>query len=142
MAIFADETGRLELIWFQGAKWISEKIKPHISNEYIVFGKPTVFNGKFNISHPEIELVTEENTTFASALQAVYNSTEKLKVRSIDTKGIARMQKALVAMIKNNTPEILSSTIKERFHLISREEAFKQIFFLKIRRCLKKRSFG
>ena len=71
VATFADETGKLELIWFQGKKWISEKIKPHLTNEYIVFGKPNIFNGRFNISHPEIDLVSEENTTFASALQAL-----------------------------------------------------------------------
>jgi ATP-dependent DNA helicase RecG len=141
VATFADETGKLELIWFQGKKWISEKIKPHLTNEYIVFGKPNIFNGRFNISHPEIDLVSEENTTFASALQAVYNSTEKLKARSIDTKGIARMQKALSGLIKNNIPETLSDTIKERFHLISREEAFQQIHFPQNAEQLRKAEF-
>src|ERR1035437_3757713 len=129
VATFTDETRKLELVWFQGAKWIAEKIKPHVTNEYIVFGKPNVFNGKFNIAHPEIELVSEENTTFASALQAIYNSTDKLKTRSLDTKGISRLQKAEVSLIKNNIPETLSNTIKERYLLISREEAVKQIHF-------------
>lgn len=138
---FADDTGKLELVWFQGAKWIAEKIKPHVSNEYIVFGKPTVFNGKFNIAHPEIEQVSEENTLLASALQAVYNSTDKLKAKSLDTKGIARMQKALVALIKNNIPEILSTTICERFQLLSREAALKQIHFPKDPETLKKAEF-
>lgn len=138
---FADDTGKLELVWFQGAKWIAEKIKPHVSNEYIVFGKPTIFNGKFNIAHPEIEPVTEENTLLASALQAVYNSTDKLKAKSLDTKGIARMQKALVSLIKNNVPEILSNPIRERFQLLSREEALKQIHFPKDPETLKKAEF-
>ncbi len=141
VATFADETGKLELVWFQGAKWISEKIKPHASNEYIVFGKPTNFNGKFNIAHPEIELVSEDNTTLASALQAVYNSTDKLKAKSMDTKGIARMQNALVSLIKNNIPETLSIPVCERFQLISREEAVKQIHFPKDPETLKKAEF-
>ncbi|OFY87293.1 MAG: ATP-dependent DNA helicase RecG [Bacteroidetes bacterium RIFCSPLOWO2_12_FULL_35_15] len=141
VATFTDETGRLELVWFQGAKWISEKIKPHVTNEYIIFGKPSVFNGKFNIAHPEIELVSEENTTFASALQAIYNSTDKLKTRSLDTKGISRLQKTLVALIKNNIPETLSNTIKERYQLISREEAIRQIHFPQNPEMLKKAEF-
>lgn len=127
VAMFSDGTGVLELVWFQGAKWISEKIKPHLTNEYVIFGKPSVFNGKFNIAHPEIDPVSDENTVLASALQAVYNSTEKLKVRNLDTKGIARLQKTLVLQLKNNVPETLSIAIRERFQLIPREEALRQI---------------
>ncbi len=140
-AIFADETGTIELVWFQGAKWMGEKIKPHVTNEYIVFGKPGVFNGHFNISHPEIDLVTEENTTFASVLQAVYNSTDKLRTRGLDTKGISRIQKVLVSLIKNNIPETLSNIIRERFQMISREEALKQIHCPKSPELLKKAEF-
>lgn len=131
VATFSDGTGKLELVWFQGAKWIGERIKPHLTNEYVVFGKPTAFSGKFNIAHPEIELATEENTTFAPALQAVYHSTDKLKTRSLDTKGIARLQKGLTSLIKNNIPEIFSKSIVDRFQLIPREEAFRQIHFPK-----------
>lgn len=141
VATFTDATGKLELVWFQGAKWISEKIKPHATNEYIIFGKPSVFNRKYTIAHPEIELVSEENTTFASALQAIYNSTDKLKTRSLDTKGISRLQKSLVALLKNNIPETLSNTIKERYQLISREEAIKQIHFPQNPEMLKKAEF-
>jgi ATP-dependent DNA helicase RecG len=141
VATFADDTGTLELVWFQGAKWIAEKIKPHVTNEYIVFGKPTFFNNGFNISHPEIELVSEENTTLASALQAVYNSTEKLKSRGLDTKGIARLQKGLVSLIKNNIPETLSVAIREHFQMLSREEAMKQIHFPQNPQLLKKAEF-
>jgi len=129
VATFVDETGKLELVWFQGAKWICEKIKPHLTNEYVVFGKPSAFNGKFNIAHPEIELVSEENTTLAPALQAVYNSTDRLKLRSLDTKGIAKLQKALVLLIKNNIPETLSKTIIDRYQLMSKEDAIRQIHF-------------
>ncbi len=141
VATFTDETGNLELVWFQGAKWIAEKIKPHVTNEFIVFGRPTLFNGTFNISHPEIELLSDENTTLASALQAVYNSTEKLKTRGLDSKGIARLQKALVALIRNNIPETLSNTIIDRFQMLSREEAVKQIHFPQNPEMLKKAEF-
>ncbi|MBL7884328.1 MAG: ATP-dependent DNA helicase RecG [Bacteroidia bacterium] len=141
VATFTDETGRLELVWFQGAKWISEKIKPHLTNEYVIFGKPALFNGKFNIAHPEIELVSDENTVFASALQAVYHSTDKLKGKSLDTKGIAKIMKGLVSLIKNNIPESLSTDIINRFQLLSKEEAVKQIHFPKSPELLKKAEF-
>jgi ATP-dependent DNA helicase RecG len=141
VATFSDETGKLELVWFQGAKWIAEKIKPHLTNEYVVFGKPTAFNGKFNIAHPEIEPVSEENTTLAPALQAVYHSTDKLKTRSLDTKGISKLQKALVQLIKNNIPETLSKTIIDRYQLMSKEDAIKQIHFPQNPEMLRKSEF-
>ncbi|HET6228148.1 MAG TPA: ATP-dependent DNA helicase RecG [Bacteroidia bacterium] len=129
VAYLSDGTGRLELVWFQGAKWIAEKLKPHATNEYVVFGRPSSFNGKINIAHAEIELVSEENTTLASAMQSVYNSTDKLKTRGLDTKGIARMQRTLIQSIKNNIPETLSASICKKYNLLSREEAFKEIHF-------------
>ncbi|MFY9310541.1 MAG: ATP-dependent DNA helicase RecG [Bacteroidia bacterium] len=141
VATFADDTGKLELVWFQGAKWMVEKIKPHFTNEFIVFGKPSWFNGAFNISHPEIEPVSEENTTLASALQAVYNSTEKLKAKGLDTRGIARVQKTLNALIRNNIPETLSKDIMERFQMVSKEEALKQIHFPRNPEMLRKAEF-
>ncbi|MDQ3047113.1 MAG: ATP-dependent DNA helicase RecG [Bacteroidota bacterium] len=141
VATFADASGKLELVWFQGAKWIGEKIKPHVTNEYVVFGKPSAFNGKFNIAHPEIELVTEENTTFASALQAVYHSTDKLKTRSLDTKGISKIQRTLNGLIKNNVPETLSEFVIGRFQLMRKEEAVRQIHFPQSPDSLQKASF-
>ncbi len=141
VATFVDDTGRLELVWFQGAKWISEKLKPHLTNEYVVFGKPTSFNGKVNIAHAEIELVNDENTVGASAMQSVYNSTDKLKARGFDTKGIARLQRSLIQLIKNNISETLSQSILGRFHLISREDAIKEIHFPKSSERLRKAEF-
>jgi ATP-dependent DNA helicase RecG len=140
-ANFSDGTGVLELVWFQGAKWIAEKIRPHATNEYVIFGKPTLFNGKFNIAHPEIDPVSEENTVFASALQAVYHSTDKLKNRGLETKGIARLQKTIVGLIKNNIPETLSSAIISNFQLMSREMALKQIHLPQSPELLKRAEF-
>src|SRR5688500_4327219 len=79
VATFKDPSGSLELIWFQGAKWISENIK--LNQEYIVFGKPASFKNKFNIPHPEMELAAEANKTISASLQALYNSSEKLKLK-------------------------------------------------------------
>lgn len=141
VATFSDGTGKLELVWFQGAKWMADKLKPHLTTEYVVFGKPAVFNGRINIAHPEVEIVSEENTILASAMQSVYNSTDKLKARGLDTKGIARMQRNLVQLINNNIPETLSSSISERYQLLSREEAFKEIHLPKSPENLRKAEF-
>ncbi|MFL5765394.1 MAG: ATP-dependent DNA helicase RecG [Bacteroidia bacterium] len=141
VATFTDGTGVMELVWFQGAKWIAERLKPHPTNEYVVFGKPSAFNGRFNIAHPEIELATEENTTLAPALQAVYNSTDKLRNRSLDTKGIARIMKMLVAQVKNNIPETLSKEVLDRFQLMPKDEALRHIHFPKDPEKLKKAEF-
>jgi ATP-dependent DNA helicase RecG len=138
VAILADETGTIELIWFQGIKWIVPQIKPSSIVEYVVFGKPTLYNRKYNISHPEIELATEVNTTFASALQGVYSSTEKLKTRGLDTKGISKLQKALIALIPPNNKETLSPEIIKQFQLISHDLAIKQIHFPSDTETLKK----
>ncbi|HET8963058.1 MAG TPA: ATP-dependent DNA helicase RecG, partial [Chitinophagales bacterium] len=141
VATFSDGTGRLELVWFQGAKWMADKLKPHLTNEYIVFGKPTLFNGKLNIAHAEVELVSDENTVFASAMQSVYNSTDKLRTRGLDTKGIARIQRNLINLIKNNIPETLSNAICDKYQLSSREEAFRQIHFPQSPEQLRKAEF-
>jgi ATP-dependent DNA helicase RecG len=141
VATFSDGTGKLELVWFQGAKWISEKLKPHATNEYVVFGKPSFFNGRVNIAHAEIELVSEENTVLASAMQSVYNSTDKLKTRGLDTKGIGRLQRTLIQLIKNNIPETLSAFICQRYQMISREEALKEIHFPQSPEHLRKAEF-
>ena len=129
VAILSDGTGTVELIWFQGIKWMAPQIKPNASNEYIIFGKPTLYNRKYTISHPEVELSTEGTITFSNALQGVYSSTEKLKTKGLDTKGIAKIQKSLAAFIPNNITETLSNYIINHLHLLSREDAIRQIHF-------------
>jgi ATP-dependent DNA helicase RecG len=73
---FSDETGQLELVWFQGAKWVQQKIRPGVS--YIVFGKPARFGSTLSMAHPAVEVLTEKNQQGAH-LQPVYPTTEKLK---------------------------------------------------------------
>jgi len=116
-----DDSGIMELVWFQGAKWWLQKLK--LGQEYIVFGRITDFHGKLNMAHPEIEEVSEENTKLASSMQPVYSSTEKLKTKGLDSKGIERLQKTLVPQIKGKLEETLSQKIISQYKLISREEA-------------------
>lgn len=142
VATFTDDTGRLELIWFQGAKWFSEHLRTQLENEFVVFGKPTEFKGKYNIAHPEIDIVSPENTTLASTLQAVYNSTEKLKLRGgLDSKGIAKLLKALITSPNFRVEETLSADIISRYLMMSKAEAVKQIHFPQNAEMLKKAEF-
>ena len=126
-AILEDETGEIELIWFQGIKWLKDKFKT--DTEYIVFGKPSYFNNNLNIAHPEIELASEQSQSVVSTLQPFYSSTEKLKSRGLDSRGIGKIIKNLVASVKGNVPEILSDEIISPLKLLSREEAFINIHF-------------
>ncbi len=125
VAEFADETGTIELVWFQGMKWILPKLK--VGAEFVVFGKPQRFQNTFSISHPEMEEATDENLKFTSKLQAVYHTSEKMKRKWLDSNGIWKLQRALVPQIKNNIPEILSPSLIEKNKLLSREEAIKII---------------
>jgi ATP-dependent DNA helicase RecG len=126
-ATFVDDTGKMELVWFQGSKYFYENFKPNTNEEYIVFGKAVKFNGKWNIAHPDIELCNEENTKLSSALQPIYNSTEKLKSKGLDSKAIHRLIKSLLLQIKNQVSESMSEKILTDNKLMPRELALIQI---------------
>jgi ATP-dependent DNA helicase RecG len=127
VANFRDADGSVTLVWFQSIKWVKDALKPGV--EYVVFGKPTVFNGEINIVHPEIEPVSEENTTLAPALQAVYGSTERLKTRGLDSRGIAKIMKAAFTMASSSLGETLSQNIVNEHHFISYHNALVNIHF-------------
>lgn len=126
-AQLVDSAGSVELVWFAGLKWLAGKFKP--GAEYVVFGKPTVYNGKINIAHPETEEVTEENLKRASALQPMYSSSERSKMKGLDSKGIMKLQKTLSSMLEKQIPESLPQNVIDNLKLLSREEALKQIHF-------------
>ena len=137
---FRDRTGVIELVWFQGHKWMSEKLK--LQTEYIVYGKATQFNYKFNISHPDIEIVSEEIIKQQSAFQAVYHSTEKLKNKSLDSDGIRKAQRVLNQQLNEHIiPETLTPSIISDFNLISKYHALKQIHFPDSKELLEKATY-
>ncbi len=98
VADFRDETGILKLVWFKGIKWITGTFSPGV--EYIVFGKPGVFNGMINIIHPEIEAANKPEERLNSALQAQYSTTEKLKNQFISSKTISKLIGSLIKQLK------------------------------------------
>ncbi len=127
-AYLRDETGTIELVWFKGIKWIQKIVLP--GSDFIVFGKPASFNGKFNIVHPELELATKEATNFAekAKLDPVYSTTEKLKARGLESKQIAKLVKQVVDKLEN-LPENLPAHILESYKMLPRTKALKQIHF-------------
>jgi ATP-dependent DNA helicase RecG len=128
VVLFKDNTGIIELVWFKSYNWVSKQLK--LGAEYIVFGKPSLFNGKFNIPHPEISIITEDLLKQQSAFQSVYNSTEKLKLFGLDSEGIRKAQRNLLIQLQiSDIQENLSSELINDYHLMSRFEAFKFIHF-------------
>lgn len=120
-----DETGTIELVWFQGIKWMSKTLKP--GTEYIVFGKPTIFNGRYNISHPSMEEKTDENMKLVKGLQPVYSTTETLKVKGLDTQGILKLQRALVPQAEKHITETLPPYLIQKLRLMDRMSAMHHI---------------
>ena len=128
VAQFKDETGIIELIWFKGINWIRSDIKLHTN--YIVFGKPSNFKGKFSIVHPELD-IQKENNNLSIGLQSVYNSTELLKLKGLNSKAIGKLIKDLLFLLKNHIEETLSPQIIEKLNLPNLEFSYFNIHFPK-----------
>jgi ATP-dependent DNA helicase RecG len=137
-AELSDETGTIELVWFKGIKWLKDKFNP--DEKYVIFGKPNVFNRKINIPHPDVSLLSDENEGLGESLSGLYNSTEKLKSRGLDSRGIAKLMKALMTKAKDQIPETLSEEIIHKYKFISRGEAIINIHFPQNPDILKKAS--
>ncbi len=121
VAKFKDATGEIELVWFKGIKWLSSSVK--VNQEYVVFGKPTVFNNKYNITHPEIELVDQSLAAKSVGLEGVYYSSEKLSNKGLSAKGIHKIQQNLIQQIKGSVQETLPIELLDKLNLLSKEEA-------------------
>ncbi len=126
-AVLADNSGVIELVWFRGIRWAKEKIIPN--TEYLVFGKPTIFNNKYNIPHPEFEPTSEARILAGEPLQPFYSSSEKLKSKGLHSKGIAKIMSHLIEKVKGNIPEILPDALIRQQKLMSREDALINIHF-------------
>ena len=126
IAHFSDGMGIVDLIWFQGIKYLIGKYKVH--QEYIVFGKPTVFNGRINIAHPDIDPASELKLS-AMGLQPYYNTTEKMKRSSLNSHAIEKMMKSLVGQLNEPLPETLSPALLAEHHLMPLTDALMNIHF-------------
>jgi ATP-dependent DNA helicase RecG len=139
VATFIDETGEMELVWFQGHKWIKEGLK--LNEVYVIFGKVAQFGNSFNMAHPEMELLTEHKASLRSAMQPVYPSTEKLMNRGVTNKVTNKLMQQLFVETETLFTETLPTYIMEELKLIPKNTALFNIHFPKNQDLLSKAQF-
>jgi len=128
-AIFTDGHGSIELVWFKGIKYVIDKF--HTNIEYVVFGKPTAFNGRFSIVHPEIEIASQLPPPEQMGLQPFYNTSEKMKSSFLNSKTIQKIIFPLIQSIKSGMPESLPSYLLKKFSLMNLTDSLVNIHFPK-----------
>ncbi len=126
VAYFEDPTGELELVWFQGATWILDKVKPGI--EYVAFGKPNRYGRSISIAHPELEPASTF-TTEKGYLQPVYPLSEKLRNKYLDNRFLLKIIKELLPLAIGHVRETLPEVMLKSHKLISKREAVAYIHF-------------
>ncbi len=124
---FEDGTGAVELIWFQGAKWIKGSLK--LNQDYVLYGKPNIFRNKFSFPHPELELAENFKKSPLRGLQPVYHSSEKLSKKGLNARGIAKLTQNLIPQIKGHISEFLPEWIKQKYHLAELENSLQEVHF-------------
>ena len=131
---FSDGTGSMQLVWFQGTKWVRGKLKPGV--RYTIMGKPTIYNGQWQMTHPELEVESHSSNSpllpgeglGVRPLLPVYSTTEKMKHSGLGTKAMARLTETLVGCIAG-IEETLPKEVLERYKLMGRREALIAIHY-------------
>lgn len=139
VASFVDETGMIELNWFQGHKWIRESLK--LNEQLVIFGKCSLYGSQFSMAHPEIELLSEHEKSLRSAMQPVYPSTETLTNRGISNRTINKMMEQLFIETQALFTETFPSYLIEELKLIPKRAALFNIHFPKSADALAKAQF-
>ena len=128
VAHLKDDSGEIEMVWFQGINWIQKALQ--VGQHYLVFGKLGFFMNKAQFSHPEIETYTKENATGKSFLEPIYPSTEKLKIKGLNGRAIGKLTYHLLQLIsEKDVPENLPQSILTKYKFISRYDAYRHIHF-------------
>jgi ATP-dependent DNA helicase RecG len=126
VAHFTDGTAVCDLTWFNGGKYAKQNYK--IGTDYLVFGKPTVFNNRINFTHPDLDDAAKVDLS-SMGMQPYYNTTEKMKKAGMNSRAIERLTKTLVTQLKEALPETLTDPIIQRLHLMGRDEAFRTVHY-------------
>ncbi len=128
VAELSDGKNAIELVWFQGAKWVKSKLQ--LGETYVVFGRPARFGTGISITHPEFETYADFlKQPFSEGLQPMYNSGEKLRSRGLDTRGIAKLTRTLINQHIQKLPETLPQWIREEAKICSLQDAIRNIHF-------------
>ncbi|SEH56415.1 ATP-dependent DNA helicase RecG [Paenimyroides aquimaris] len=139
VAVFTDGYGEMELIWFQGQKWMKENLQ--INQPYVIFGKINHFNGIFSMPHPEMETVEEHKKSLQSALQPVYPSTEKLTKKNISNRSITKMMQQVFIETHHLFKEVFPENLINELRLLPKNESFFNIHFPKSSELLNRAQF-
>ena len=126
VAHFTDGTGIMDLVWFQYAK--SAKTKYKIGTEYLVFGKPTVFNNRIQVAHPDLD-DTANTDTSAMSMQPYYSTTEKMKKAGLTSRAVERLVKTLLGQLKEPLSETIPDFISVPLHLMGRDQALRTLHY-------------
>ena len=121
-----DGTGQIELVWFQGISWIAEKIKTGV--EYVVFGKPNKFGNHYSIAHPEVDIASAPSEK-SGLLQPVYSTTERLRLKRVDSKALSKLMQELLVLSRDKIRETLPDKILREENFVSKKDALQAIHF-------------
>ncbi|MBQ3788651.1 MAG: ATP-dependent DNA helicase RecG [Bacteroidales bacterium] len=126
-----DGTGYFQLVWFAGTKWVRERLKPNV--EYLVMGKPAVFNNIWQMSHPDIEPFSSVDDGARHPLMPVYHTTDKMKQHGLGTRALARISETLIQALQHSDPQLIPENLPDdilrHFHLLPRREAMLAIHY-------------
>ena len=125
VAHFSDGTGIMDLVWFNGGKYIKQNCK--IGTDYLVFGRPSVYNNRIQVQHPDIDEAGKVDTS-AMGMQPYYNTTEKMKNSGLNSRAIERLTKTLIERLPTQ-PETLSDFIIQKLHLMNRDQALRTVHY-------------
>ncbi len=126
VAHFTDGTGIMDLVWFNGGKYAKQTYK--IGTEYLVFGRPGVFNNRIQVQHPDIDLA-EKVELSAMGMQPYYNTTEKMKKSGLNSRAIEKLTKTLIGVLKDPLPETIPDFITTPLHLMNRDQALRNLHY-------------
>ncbi|WP_298903016.1 ATP-dependent DNA helicase RecG [uncultured Psychroserpens sp.] len=136
---FQDDTGKIDLVWFRGQKWIRDSIK--LNTPYVIFGKINWFNGVYNMPHPELELLSDHKKSLRSSMQAVYPSTEKLANKGITNRVLTKIMQSLFLETKGRFSETLSDHLISELKLLPKSDALFNVHFPKSQKLLSRSEF-
>ena len=128
VAHFSDGTGIMDLVWFNGGKYAMKNYK--IGTEYLVFGKPGVYNNRIQVQHPDID-AAESLELSGMGMQPYYNTSEKMKKSGLNSRAIERLTKTLLSVLKDPLPETIPDFISSQLHLMGRDEALRTLHYPK-----------
>ena len=125
IAVFDDGESTLELQWFRGAQWILRNLP--VQKEVVIYGKPNLYKGKWNIAHPEVELLAHYETRKGDGLHPVYSSTEKLGRHGLHSQGLAKLIRNVASEIAPSLTETLPERVLREMKLLGRAEALRKV---------------